>query len=124
MDRQHKYFFYRKVFSWALYITGGVAALFLIYLIVNSFFEYTFDSSKTNYESFKMQYTSTPGSDPTLVDKNKWKKDKKDTSWNSPIFYKDFVHPLVAFTIAFVLVIAIIGGIVVLRHTQKNDMHR
>ena len=124
MSRDHKWFFYRKLLTWILYLVGAILGIFLMYQIVGWFFDTTFERTSSKYESYKSQYTATPDSDPTLVDRNKWKKEKEDQSWNSDLLTKGLVHPIVAMTIAFILAIAIVGGIVVFRYSAKHQAFR
>lgn len=119
----NNWFYYKKILSWTIYGITAVIGVFTIYFIVEYFFEKTFESRGVQYVTYQGGYTSEPGSDPGPVDKSKWQKKSVDRSWNVPVFNQGVIHPLVAVTIASIIVIAIIGGIIVFRSQTKNP-HR
>ncbi len=123
IKEENNWFYYKKVLSWIMYLSITVLGIILLYFIVEYFFEKTFESRGIQYETYTGGYTSEPGTDPGPVDKSKWQKKSIDRSWSVPIFSQGFVHPLVALTIASIIVIAIIGGIIVFRAQTKNP-HR
>lgn len=123
IKENNNWFYYKKILTFVLYCSIAVLGVIMIYYSVEYFFNQTFTSKGVQYETYRSGYTTEPGTDPVLVDKNKWKKQTVDRSWNVPMFNAGFVHPLVALTIASIIVVAIIGGIVVLRSQTKHP-HR
>lgn len=123
VNENNNWFYYKKVLSWMMYIILTLAGIATLYFSIEYFFDKTFTPKGIQYESYAGGYTSEPGTDPGLVDKDKWKKKSVDRSWNVPLFNQGFVHPLVALTIATIMAIAIIGGIIVFR-TQTKHPHR
>ncbi|OQY36691.1 MAG: hypothetical protein B6226_06150 [Candidatus Cloacimonetes bacterium 4572_65] len=119
MANTKDWFFYKKIIHLSIYTVLGIIGLYFIYNMVDYFFMTTFQETRLQYSDQKVLYTSEAGSDPGAIDKNKWKKPHGDKGWNAPILSDKYVHPLVALSIAMILVIAIIGGIVVFRQTSK-----
>ncbi|MBI9030595.1 hypothetical protein JEZ13_01135 [bacterium] len=120
LNENNNWFYYKKILSWIVYALLALFGTYIVYFIVEYFFVETFESRGEQYISYQSTYTSEPGSDPGLVDKKKWEKQSVDKGWNISTFYTGFVHPLVAVTIASIIIVAIIGGIVVFRHQMKH----
>jgi len=117
------WFYYKKIISWFLYAVLTIVGTVAIYYSIDYIFRETFETRRDPYLSHQVIYTSEPGTDPGPVDKSKWKNQSTDKGWNVPVFYKGVIHPLVALTIAAIIVVAIIGGVVVFR-SQSKSPHR
>lgn len=116
----NNWFYYKKVLQWFFYVSLTIVGIFLLYLAIEYFFEKTFASRGVKYESYQGVYTSEPGTEAGPIDKSKWKRESVDRGWSVPVFIHGYIHPLVAFTISFIIAIAIIGGIIVFRSQTKH----
>lgn len=121
IENMNNWLFYKKMIKWFLFLIITMAAVTVLYFMVEYFFEKTFSLKSAQYQAYHTQYTSEPGKEAGPIDKNKWKKDNSvDKGWNIPHFVHGFVHPLVTITISLIIAIAIIGGIVVFRTQHKE----
>jgi len=120
---ENNWFYYKKILSWIMYLTITLIGTFFLYSSVEYFFTKTFESRGIQYESYKGSYTSEPGTEAGPIDKEKWKKKSVDRGWNLQMFNTGYIHYIVALTIAFTLIIAIVGGIIVFRNQTKHT-HR
>ena len=123
INDNNNWFYYKKILKWIVYGIIAVVGIFSIYFIIEYFFQKTFERREVMYQTYRGTYTSEPGAEAGPIDKSKWQKKSVDKSWSVPIFDQGVVHPLVAVTIATIIVIAIIGGIIVFRSQTKHP-HR
>lgn len=120
---ENNWFYYKKVLKWILYVSITIVGVFFLYFSIEYFFKRTFESRGVQFETHKMTYTSEPGFEAGPIDKSKWKNKSVDRGWNLQLLNHGYIHYVVALTIAFTLMIAIIGGIIVFR-TQTKHPHR
>jgi hypothetical protein len=120
---RNNWFYYKKILSWIMYVSITIIGTVILYYSVDYFFTKTFESRGVQYETYKGSYTSEPGTDVGPIDKKKWEKKSGDKGWNLQMLNTGYIHYVVALTIAFTLIIAIVGGVIVFRSQTKHP-HR
>lgn len=117
---ENSWFYYKKILSWVMYVSIVIIGTIVLYHSVNYFFTKTFESHGIQYETYTGSYTSEPGIEVSPIDKKKWAKKSVDSGWKLQMLNTGYIHYVVAITIAFTLIIAIVGGLIIFRKQTKH----